>query len=58
MAKGKGLSEKRAFAEADRLGGIVVMARPRPEGGWLVAGGTGTTFIVLDRDRRKVLADG
>jgi hypothetical protein len=58
MAKGKGLSEKRAFAEADKLGGIVVMARPRPGGGWIVAGGTGTTYIVLDQERRKVLADG
>lgn len=55
---GKGLRENVAHGKAAALGGIVVRARPRPGGGWIVAGGEGTTFIVLSLDRRKVLADG
>lgn len=55
---GKGLSEKKAQWLAGANDGIAVMARPRPGGGWIVAGGMGTTYIVLSRDRKKVLADG
>lgn len=55
---GKGLRENVAWGIAASKDGIAVPARPRPGGGWIVAGGTGTTWIVLSRDRRKVLADG
>jgi hypothetical protein len=55
---GKGLRENVAYGKAEALDGIAVPARPRPGGGWIVAGWRGTTWIVLSRDRRKVLADG
>lgn len=58
MAKGKGFSEKTAYTVAAQLGGIAVPARPRPGGGWTVAGWAGVVWIVLSVDRKKVLADG
>jgi hypothetical protein len=58
MAKGQGFSEKRAYAEAEKRGGVAVPARKRPGGGWTVAGWSGDVWIVLSEDRKKVLADG
>lgn len=58
MTKGQGFGQGKAESVAAEMGGVAVPARPRPGGGWTVAGWFGTTWIVLSPDRKKVLADG